>query len=59
MSLDARTALEATTAPRPGTEAEFDAQPLRPIAHWVVVPGEDRLTCVWEIPNPQAGALTV
>ena len=60
MTLDARTSTGASTetvaAPRRGTEAEFSAQPLRPVAHWVVLPedtGSHRLTCVWEVPNPQ------
>ena len=36
--------------------AEWSASPLRPIAHWVLMPGDrgerHRLTMVWEVPDP-------
>jgi hypothetical protein len=35
--------------------AEWDASPLRPVAHWVVMPtglGRNRLEMVWEVPDP-------
>jgi hypothetical protein len=46
------------TAPsvvRQGNGFEWDASPLRPIAHWVLMPasgGRSRLEMVWEVPDP-------
>jgi hypothetical protein len=37
------------------SEAEWAAQPLRPMAHWVSMPtanGGSRLAMVWETPDP-------
>lgn len=41
--------------PVAGTEAEWAAQPLHPVARWRTETdeqGRDRLTCVWEVPEP-------
>lgn len=48
MSLNTR--ISPAAPARPGTEAEWAAQPLCPVAHWVVTDG--RLACVWEVPDP-------
>ena len=37
------------------TGSEWNARGLRPIAHWVLMPtagGGNRLSMVWEVPNP-------
>ena len=38
-----------------GTSSEWGAAALRPVAHWVRMPGADgrgRLSMVWEVPDP-------
>jgi hypothetical protein len=35
--------------------SEWDARPLRPVAHWVLMPatgGRQRLEMVWQVPDP-------
>jgi hypothetical protein len=50
------TSLVSPIADRAATnDAEWAAQPLRPVAHWVSMPlanGRSQLSMVWEIPNP-------
>lgn len=39
--------------------SEWNAVGLRPIAHWVLMPtssGGNRLSMVWEVPNPLPGS---
>ena len=41
------------------SSSEWNAVGLRPVAHWVLMPasgGGNRLSMVWEIPNPIASA---
>jgi hypothetical protein len=38
-----------------GTSSEWSASGLRPVAHWVLMPtpgGRNRLSMVWEVPDP-------
>lgn len=52
-----------TTPTTPGmTGSEWDAAPLRPVAHWVTMPdasGGTRLGMVWEVPDPLPPGRTV
>lgn len=50
-----REGARATAPASASSGAEWSAPALRPIAHWVLMPGErgrSRLTMVWEIPDP-------
>jgi hypothetical protein len=57
---DAPPARPAAPAPAPGRDGvEWTAGPLRPVAHWVTLPGDDgrrRLQMIWEVPNPVASS---
>jgi hypothetical protein len=47
--------------PELDASSEWNAQPLRPVAHWVLMPaagGGNRLEMVWEIPDPMLSAVS-
>ena len=47
----------APVVPQQANGSEWDASPLRPVAHWVQMPtsgGRSRLEMVWEVPDPIA-----
>jgi hypothetical protein len=58
LDLAAGTATEAAAAvPQQAKGSEWNASPLRPVAHWVRMPtsgGRSRLEMVWEVPDPIA-----
>jgi len=50
----------ARLVPNQTNGSEWDASPLRPIAHWVLMPttgGRNRLEMVWEVPAPMSVTL--
>ena len=55
MSVDSSRSPAPQVTDRQAAESEWSAGPLRPVAHWVVLPdeqGHNALTCIWEVPNP-------
>ncbi len=47
----------SAAVPQQASGSEWDASPLRPVAHWVQMPtsgGRTRLQMVWEVPDPIA-----